>query len=85
MTKQYRDKDEIGRGAMTDTRKELQLRRQSEWSNREWKNSRTQRKTQKESEVIRETETHWERIQQRQSDIEMGEEKRAREVARLRT
>ena len=47
MTKQHWDKDEIGRGAMTDTRKELQLRRQSELSNREWKNSRTQRKTQK--------------------------------------
>ena len=58
MTKQHRGDDEIGRGAMTDTRKELQLRRQSELSNREWKNSRTQRKTQKESEVLRETETH---------------------------
>ena len=85
MTKQHWGDDEIGRGAMTDTRKELQLRRQSEWSNREWKNSRTQRKTQKESEVIRETETHWERILQRQICREMGEEKRAREVARLRT
>ena len=58
MTKQHWDNDEIGRGAIIDTRKELQLRRQSELSNREWKNSRTQRKTQKESEVIRERETH---------------------------
>ena len=85
MTKQHWDNDEIGRGAIIDTRKELQLRRESDWIDRQWKNSRTQRKTQKESEVIRETETHWERILQRQSCREMGEEKRAREVARLRT
>ena len=58
MTKQHWGDDEIGRGAMTDTRKELQLRRESEWIDRQWKNSRTQRKTQKESEVIRERETH---------------------------
>ena len=58
MTKQHWDNDEIGRGAMIDTRKELQLRRESEWIDRQWKNSRTQRKTQKESEVIRERETH---------------------------
>ena len=50
MTKQYRDKDEIGRGAMIDTRKELQLRRESEWSNRQWKNKRI---TEKESQRIR--------------------------------
>ena len=27
-----------------------------------------------QNEVIRETETHWERISERYSDIEMGEE-----------
>ena len=48
MTKLHRDNDEIGRGAMIDTRKELQLRRESEWSERLQKNSRTQRKNQKE-------------------------------------
>ena len=58
MTKQYWGNDEIGRGAMVDTRKELLLHRESEWSDRQQKNSRTQRKTYKESEVIRETETH---------------------------
>ena len=58
MTKQHWDNDEIGRGAIIDTRKELQLRRESDWIDRQWKNSRTQRKTQKESEVIRERETH---------------------------
>ena len=56
MTKQHWDNDEIGRGAIIDTRKELQLRRESDWIDRQWKNSRTQRKTQKESEVIRERE-----------------------------
>ena len=50
MTKQHWDNDEIGRGAMIDTRKELQLRRESEWSNREWKNKRI---TEKESQRIR--------------------------------
>ena len=50
MTKQYRDKEEIGRGAMIDTRKELQLRRESEWSNRQRKNKRI---TEKESQRIR--------------------------------
>ena len=58
MTKQYWGNDEIGRGAMVDTRKELLLHRESEWSDRQQKNSRTQRKTYKESEVIGETETH---------------------------
>ena len=47
--------------------------RESEWSDRQQKNSRTQRKTYKESEVIRETETHCERISERYSDIDMGE------------
>ena len=50
------------RRAMVDTKKELLLRRESEWSDRQQKNSRTHRKTYKESEVIRETETHRERI-----------------------
>ena len=50
MTKQYRDKEEIGRGAIIDTRKELQLRRESEWNNRQWKNKRI---TEKESQRIR--------------------------------
>ena len=58
MTEQHWGNDEIGRGAMADTRKELQLRRESEWSERQQKNSRTQTKTYKELEVIRETETH---------------------------
>ena len=58
MTKQYWGNDEIGRGAMVDTRKELLLHRESKWSDRQQKNSRTQRKTYKESEVIGETETH---------------------------
>ena len=58
---------------MVDTRKELLLHRESEWSDRQQKNSRTQRKTYKESEVIRETETHCERISERYSDIDMGE------------
>ena len=56
MTKQYWSDDGIGRGAIINTRKELQLRRESDWIDRQWKNSRTQRKTQKESEVIRERE-----------------------------
>ena len=50
MTKQHWDKDEIGRGAMIDTRKELQLRRESQWSHRQWKNKRI---TEKESQRIR--------------------------------
>ena len=50
MTKQHRDNDEIGRGAMIDTRKELQLRRESKWSNRQRKNKRI---TEKESQRIR--------------------------------
>ena len=50
MAKQYRSDDGIGRGAMIDTRKELQLRRESEWSNRQWKNKRV---TEKESQRIR--------------------------------
>ena len=50
MAKQYWSDDEIGRGAMIDTRKELQLRRESEWSNRQWKNKRI---TEKESQRIR--------------------------------
>ena len=50
MAKQYWSDDEIGRGAMIDTRKELQLRRESEWSNRQWKNKRI---TEKESQIVR--------------------------------
>ena len=50
MTKQHWDNDEIGRGAMIDTRKELQLRRESEGSNRQRTNKRI---TEKESQRIR--------------------------------
>ena len=50
MTKQHWDNDEIDRGAMIDTRKELQLRRESEWSERQQKNKRI---TEKESQRIR--------------------------------
>ena len=62
MTKQHWGNEQIGRGAMVDTREELLLHRESEWSDRQWKNSRTHRKTYKESNVIRETETHSERL-----------------------
>ena len=58
MTDKYWGNDEIGRRAMVDTRKELLLHRESEWSDRQWKNSRAQRKTYIESEVIGETESH---------------------------
>ena len=50
MAKQHRSDDGIGRGAMIDTREELQLRKESEWSNRQWKNTRI---TEKESQRIR--------------------------------
>ena len=50
MAKQHRSDDGISRGAMTDTRKESQLRKESEWSNRQWKNTRI---TEKESQRIR--------------------------------
>ena len=44
MTEQHWGDDEIGRGAMIDTRKELQLRRESEWIDRQQKNSRINEK-----------------------------------------
>ena len=50
MAKQHWSDDEIGRGATVDTSKELQLRKESEWSNRQWKNTRI---TEKESQRIR--------------------------------
>ena len=50
MAKQHRSDDGIGRGAMIDTREELQLRKESEWSNRQWKNTRI---TERESQRIR--------------------------------
>ena len=50
MAKQYRSDDGIGRGATLNTSKELQLRRESELSNRQWKNKRV---TEKESQRIR--------------------------------
>ena len=49
MTKQHLGDDEIGRGAMVDTSKELLLRRESEWSERQWKNKRI---TEKDSQRI---------------------------------
>ena len=50
MAKQHWSDDEIGRGATVDTSKELQLRKESEWSERQWKNKRI---TEKESQIIR--------------------------------
>ena len=50
MAKQYWSDDEIGRGATVDTSKDLQLRKESEWSERQWKNKRI---TEKESQIVR--------------------------------
>ena len=80
MTKQHRDKDEIGRGAIIDTRKELQSRRESEWSNRQWKNKRI---TEKESQRIRGNQRGRNTLREnrRKSYIETGEEERAKKIA----
>ena len=82
MTKLHRDNDEIGRGAMIDTRKELQLRRESDWIDRQWKNSRTQRKTQKESEVIREREKDTDREYKKDRVTQKWARKKEREKQR---
>ena len=61
MAKQYRSDDGIGRGATLNTSKELQLCRESEWSNRQWKNKR-----------IREIESQRIRGNQRERNTQIG-------------
>ena len=80
MTKQHWDNDEIDRGAMIDTRKELQLRRESEWSERQQKNKRI---TEKDSQRIRGNQRGRNTLREniRKSYIEMGEEERAKKIA----
>ena len=75
MTKQHRDNDEIGSGAMIDTRKELQLRRESEWSNRYWKNKII---TEKESQRIRGNQRERNTLRENMRKIELHRDRRGR-------
>ena len=75
MAKQYWSDDEIGRGAMIDTRKELQLRRESEWSNRYWKNKII---TEKESQRIRGNQSERNTLRENIRKIELNSDGRGR-------
>ena len=79
MTKQHRDKDGIGRGAMLNTRKALQLRRESEWSNRQWKNKII---TEKESQRIRGNQRERNTLTENIRKIELHRDGRGRKSER---
>ena len=75
MAKQYWSDDEIGRGATLNTSKELQLRRESEWSNRQWKNKRI---TEKESQRIRDNQRERNTLEENIRKIELHRDGRGR-------